>query len=168
MFVGLVNCISVLLFRLCTPHSNFCAIVYFWSRITLGTKGNTRSNRNIHIKINCDAWGWYPGLRRLGKHKYAVNVMLRFEDIKPEALDIIWSARQGSYEVNWYKVDWACMIWRNGHQFCTGCSPPLTLSTRANTRSNRNIRIKINGLTLRSLFWYECSNLSEYCLWYPG
>ena len=27
--------------------------------------------------------------RRLGKHKYAVNVMLRCEDIKPEALDII-------------------------------------------------------------------------------
>ena len=27
--------------------------------------------------------------RRLGKHKYAVDAMLRCEDIKPEALDII-------------------------------------------------------------------------------
>ena len=24
----------------------------------------------------------------------------------------------------------ACMIWRNGHQFCKGCSPPLFKSTR--------------------------------------
>ena len=40
-------------------------VIWNWKRnfrtwkvsITLGTRGNTRSNQNIHIKTNCKAWG---------------------------------------------------------------------------------------------------------------
>ena len=42
--------------------------------LTLGTRGNTRSNRNIHIKTNCEAWGRRPIASNLWPQTVAISL----------------------------------------------------------------------------------------------